>query len=189
MVRRSHARFHAQFRLHRARHSDCLHGRSGGEGSRARQAIADGRPVSLRAVHRMRRPRITTQRTRARKRAQPRRHWESHLTSWRFSSARRDKGWPRKQAAQNHKVYAAWKAAGDPNLDLLNVLLAAKLVGAERIDKGQVTLAEYQLQLEATKPFQCRFAIKGDGGFRRDTSCAGSICSRAVAGTRRASIG
>ena len=41
----------------------------------------------------------------------------------------------------------AWKAAGDSNLDLLNVLLAAKLVGAERVDKGQVTAAEYQLQL------------------------------------------
>ena len=36
----------------------------------------------------------------------------------------------------NPKVYAAWKAAGDPNLDLLNVLLAVKLVGAERVDKG-----------------------------------------------------
>lgn len=47
----------------------------------------------------------------------------------------------------NPKVYAAWKAAGDPNLDLLNVLLAAKLVGAEKVDKGQVTPAEYQLQL------------------------------------------
>jgi hypothetical protein len=47
----------------------------------------------------------------------------------------------------NPKVYSAWKAAGDPNLDLLNVLLAAKLVGAEKVDKGQVTLAEYQLQL------------------------------------------
>jgi len=47
----------------------------------------------------------------------------------------------------NPKVYAAWKTAGDPNLDLLNVLLAAKLVGAEKVDKGQVTVAEYQLQL------------------------------------------
>jgi hypothetical protein len=47
----------------------------------------------------------------------------------------------------NPKVYAAWKTAGDPNLDLLNVLLAAKLVGAEKVDKGQVTAAEYQLQL------------------------------------------
>jgi hypothetical protein len=45
------------------------------------------------------------------------------------------------------KVYAAWKDAGNPNLDLLNVLLAAKLVGAEKVDKGKITLAEYQLQL------------------------------------------
>jgi hypothetical protein len=47
----------------------------------------------------------------------------------------------------NPKVYAAWKNAGNPNLDLLNVLLAAKLVGAEKVDKGQITLSEYQLQL------------------------------------------
>jgi hypothetical protein len=45
------------------------------------------------------------------------------------------------------KVYAAWKDAGNPNLDLLNVLLAEKLVGAEKVDKGKITLAEYQLQL------------------------------------------
>jgi hypothetical protein len=31
------------------------------------------------------------------------------------------------------KVYAAWKDAGNPNLDLLNVLLAEKLVGAEKV--------------------------------------------------------
>jgi hypothetical protein len=47
----------------------------------------------------------------------------------------------------NPKVYAAWKEAGDPNLDLLNVLLAARLVGAENVDRGRITEAEYQLQL------------------------------------------
>jgi hypothetical protein len=47
----------------------------------------------------------------------------------------------------NPRVYAAWKEAGDPNLDLLSILLAAKLVGAENVDKGRVTPAEYQLQL------------------------------------------
>ena len=47
----------------------------------------------------------------------------------------------------NPKVYAAWKDAGDPNLDLLSVLLAARLVGAENVDKGKITEAEYQLQL------------------------------------------
>ena len=44
---RRHARFHAQFRLHRARHSDGLHAYRSSEGSRARQAVADGRPVFL----------------------------------------------------------------------------------------------------------------------------------------------
>jgi hypothetical protein len=47
----------------------------------------------------------------------------------------------------NPKIHAAWKQAGDPNLDLLNVLLAARLVGAENVDRGRITEAEYQLQL------------------------------------------
>ena len=47
----------------------------------------------------------------------------------------------------NPKIYAAWQEAGDPNLDLLDILLAARLVGAENVDKGKVTYAEYQLQL------------------------------------------
>jgi hypothetical protein len=47
----------------------------------------------------------------------------------------------------NPKVYAAYKEAGDPNIDLLNVLLAAKLVGAENVDRGRTTEAEYQLQV------------------------------------------
>lgn len=46
----------------------------------------------------------------------------------------------------NPKVFAAWKDAGDPNLDLLNIVLAAR-VGAENVDKGKVTEAQYQLQL------------------------------------------
>jgi len=47
----------------------------------------------------------------------------------------------------NPRVYAAWKDAGDPNLDLLNILLAARMVGAENVDNRKVTEAEYQLQL------------------------------------------
>jgi hypothetical protein len=47
----------------------------------------------------------------------------------------------------NPKIFAAYKQAGDTNLDLLNVLLAARLVGAENVDRGRVTVAEYQLQL------------------------------------------
>jgi hypothetical protein len=47
----------------------------------------------------------------------------------------------------NPKILAAYKQAGDPNLDLLNVYLAARLVGAENVDRHQVTEAEYQLQL------------------------------------------
>jgi hypothetical protein len=47
----------------------------------------------------------------------------------------------------NPKIFAAYREAGDPNLDLLNVYLAAQLVGAENIDRKRVTEAEYQLQL------------------------------------------
>lgn len=47
----------------------------------------------------------------------------------------------------NPRIYAAWKEANDPNLDLANVLLAARLVGAENVDRGRITEAEYQLQL------------------------------------------
>ena len=47
----------------------------------------------------------------------------------------------------NPKIFAAYRETGDPNLDLLNVYLAARLVGAENIDRKRVTEAEYQLQL------------------------------------------
>ena len=47
----------------------------------------------------------------------------------------------------NPKIHSAWKEAGDPNIDLLNVWLAARLVCAEKVDKKQVTEAEYQLEL------------------------------------------
>lgn len=47
----------------------------------------------------------------------------------------------------NPKIYAAWKEVGDPNLDLVNVFLAARLVGAENVDRGKITEGEYQLQL------------------------------------------
>ena len=47
----------------------------------------------------------------------------------------------------NPKIFAAYREAGDPNLDLLNVYLAARLVGAENVDKKRVTEAEYKLQL------------------------------------------
>ena len=47
----------------------------------------------------------------------------------------------------NPKIYAAWREANDQNLDLVNVWLAARLVGAENVDRGKITEAEYQLQL------------------------------------------
>lgn len=47
----------------------------------------------------------------------------------------------------NPRIYAAWRDAGDPHLDLLGVVLAARAAGADKVDKGQITEAEYELQL------------------------------------------
>jgi hypothetical protein len=47
----------------------------------------------------------------------------------------------------NPKVYKAWQEAGAPDLDLLSVWLAARLVCGESIDKGKATEAECELQL------------------------------------------
>jgi hypothetical protein len=47
----------------------------------------------------------------------------------------------------NPRVYAAWQEAGDPYLDLTGLLLAAKLVCAENMDKGKATEAECRLQV------------------------------------------
>lgn len=47
----------------------------------------------------------------------------------------------------NPKIYAAWRDAGDPHLDLLGVVLAARAAGAEKVDRGQITEPEYELQL------------------------------------------
>jgi hypothetical protein len=47
----------------------------------------------------------------------------------------------------NPKIYAARKEANDQNLDLVNIWLAARVVGAENVDRGKITEAEYQLQL------------------------------------------
>ena len=45
------------------------------------------------------------------------------------------------------RVYELYRDAADPNLDLINVELAARLVGAENLDKGKISEGEYELQL------------------------------------------
>lgn len=47
----------------------------------------------------------------------------------------------------NPKIYAAFKDADDPNMDLVSILLAARLVGAENVDRGRITESEFQLQI------------------------------------------
>jgi hypothetical protein len=57
------------------------------------------------------------------------------------------KGWVGSVNCSNPRIYEIWREAGDPYLDLLGVELAARLVGAENVDKGKVTEAELLLQL------------------------------------------
>ena len=57
------------------------------------------------------------------------------------------KGYVGSVNCSNPQLYEIWREAGDPALDLLNVELAARLVGAENVDKGKVSEGEYQLQL------------------------------------------
>src|SRR5215469_15967982 len=66
---------------------------------------------------------------------------QCEATSWRIKNLRAS------VQCSNPKIFAAYREAGDPNLDLLNVYLAARVVGAENIDRKRVTEAEYQLQL------------------------------------------
>jgi hypothetical protein len=61
-------------------------------------------------------------------------------------------------SAPTPKIYAAWKEVGDPNLDLVNLWLAARLVGAGNVDKGKITEAEYQFQLAE---LNSRITMKG----------------------------
>lgn len=47
----------------------------------------------------------------------------------------------------NDRIYAIWREAGDPNLDLWSISLAARRVGAENVDNKKVTEAQYDLQI------------------------------------------
>jgi hypothetical protein len=84
----------------------------------------------------------------------------------------------------NPKIFAAYREAGDPNLDLLNVYLAARLVGAENVDKKRVTEAEYQLQLaelesRLTKERQRRSLANADLEIRRAQTAAETQAAQA----------
>jgi hypothetical protein len=47
----------------------------------------------------------------------------------------------------NPKIFAAWQQAQYPYMDLVQLQLSARLVGAENLDKKKITEAEFQLQL------------------------------------------
>jgi hypothetical protein len=85
----------------------------------------------------------------------------------------------------NPKIFAAYREAGDPNLDLLNVYLAARLVGAENVDKKRVTEAEYKLQLaeldsRLTKERQRRALAVADLEIKRAQAAAETQTAQAA---------
>ncbi|MBU6463592.1 MAG: hypothetical protein KGK01_02060 [Bradyrhizobium sp.] len=45
------------------------------------------------------------------------------------------------------RVIAAWRERQYPYMDLINVYEAARLVGAENVDRGKISVAEYKFQL------------------------------------------
>ena len=47
----------------------------------------------------------------------------------------------------NPRVIAAYQRANYPNMDLIYLETAARLAGAEKIDKGEITEAQFQLEL------------------------------------------
>jgi hypothetical protein len=49
------------------------------------------------------------------------------------------------------RVMAAWRERKYPHMDLIDVYEAARLVGAENVDNGKLSEAEYKLQLAELK--------------------------------------
>ncbi len=47
----------------------------------------------------------------------------------------------------NPQMIAAFREVDYPHMDLINLVAASRLVGAEKVDKGELTEAEFQLQL------------------------------------------
>jgi hypothetical protein len=47
----------------------------------------------------------------------------------------------------NPRIIAAYQNANYPNMDLVELVTASRLAGAEKIDRGEITEAEFQLQL------------------------------------------
>jgi hypothetical protein len=93
----------------------------------------------------------------------------------------------------NPKIFAAYREAGDPNLDLLNVYLAARLVGAENIDRKRVTEAEYQLQLaelesRLTKERQRRALAVADLEIKRAQAAAETQTAQAAQAQSNAAL-
>jgi hypothetical protein len=93
----------------------------------------------------------------------------------------------------NPKIFAAYREAGDPNLDLLNVYLAARLVGAENVDKKRVTEAEYKLQLaelesRLTKERQRRALAVADLEIKRAQAAAETQTAQAAQAQSNATL-
>jgi hypothetical protein len=73
------------------------------------------------------------------------------------------------------KVIAAWRQRKYPYMDLVDVYEAARLVGAENVDKGRISEAEYNLQLAELRS---RFTAEGQ---RRSLAVANTQAAQAQA--------
>jgi hypothetical protein len=61
------------------------------------------------------------------------------------------KGFKAAVECSSSKVIAAWRERQYPYMDLVNLYEASRLVGAENVDRGKISEAEYKLQLAELK--------------------------------------
>lgn len=75
----------------------------------------------------------------------------------------------------SQRVKAEWRERKYPHMDLVDVYEAARLVGAENVDKGRITEAEYQLQMAELRS---RFTAESQ---KRNLAVANSQAAQAQA--------
>jgi hypothetical protein len=82
----------------------------------------------------------------------------------------------------NPTILAAWQGADYPFMDLVSLYTAARLVGAERIDKGTITEAEFELQLAELRS---RLAAEDE---RRSLAFSSAQAAQAQANAQSAAV-
>jgi hypothetical protein len=85
------------------------------------------------------------------------------------------KGFKASVECSSPRVLAEWRDRRYPYMDLVDVYEAARLVGAENVDKGRITEAEYKLQMAELRS---RFTAESQ---RRNLAVANSQAAQAHA--------